>query len=211
MFLPQTQRKCSSPAAVWLQREIALTASSVLCCQVCPHLLLQPWLLRVSRLPRLTPLLPLRGRVSVLWGLALLRRPPPVEVVDLEQAWTRLSLLSSVRLHGGLRPAQRAWSLVSVALSAVDLLAARSSASSLPTGLSQRGPQFLPVGAGSSFASGLLRAGLRLARCAGTLLVLSSGLVSDQVWGRSRYRFRLVQPDQETCFCCRMSAFRDSA
>ena len=144
----------------------------------------------------------------------LLRRPPLVEVVDLEQVWTCLSLLSSVYLLGGPCPAQRARSLVSVAFSAVDLLAARSSASSLPTGLSQRGPQFLPVGAGSSPASGLLRAGLRLARCAGlavpcwcsalALLFIRSGVsLAD--------RFPLVQPDQETCFCCRMSAFGDSA
>ena len=144
----------------------------------------------------------------------LLRRPLPVEVVGLEQAWTRLSLLSSVHLHGGLCPAQRAWSLVSVAFSAVDLLAARSPASSYPTGLSQRGPQFLPAGAGSSFASGLLRAGLRLTRCAGLAVpfwcsALALSLIRSGVGLADR--FRLVQPDQETCFCCHMSAFWDSA
>ena len=49
----------------------SLFCSRSLVVRSAPHLLLQPWLLRVSRLPRLTPLLPLRGRVSVCLPLGV--------------------------------------------------------------------------------------------------------------------------------------------
>ena len=134
-----------------LAAEIAWRFCSVLSSQVCPYRLLQPWLVRVT-----PPTSTRRGSVCLPGGLVLLRRPPLVEVVDLEQAWTCLSLLCSGRLHVGLCPAQRAWRLVS------DLLAARSPASSNPTGPSQHGPQLLICWRWTLCRSGRLRAGSRL-------------------------------------------------
>ena len=164
----------------------------IFCSQVCPSFLLQPWLVWVSRRPRLTPLLPLRGGFcSVVLPLGgwccyagLLR--------SRWSTWSRLGLVcpGSASCLSSEAPAQLcelgAWSLLlflllTCSLPGLQLLALRLG--------------FHSVGLRSCLWRGklpcLLSALVRLSsgtscwpRC--TLLVFSSDLALPQVGGRSR-------------------------